>query len=202
MFSKLTYTERRKNLAASLSGGLILLPGNEESPMNYVDNTYHFRQDSTFLYYFGVDQASLAGVIDADTGESILFGDELTVETIVWTGVLPSLTSLAEQVGIKKVKPTSELSSYLSEALAKGRTVHYLNPYRSDIVLKISAWMAINHQEVEVKKYSSKKIFNEDGTWQHEEIHLIPHNNDFDPIIIRNAEDEEFIVVGEFLGII
>jgi len=149
MFSKPTYTERRKNLAAALSGGLILLPGNEESPMNYTDNTYHFRQDSTFLYYFGVDQASLAGVIDADTGESILFGDELTVEMIVWTGILPSLTSLAEQVGIKKVKPTSELSSCLSEALAKGRTVHYLNPYRSDIVLKISAWMAINHQEVE-----------------------------------------------------
>jgi len=149
MFSKETYSERRKELAASLSGGLILLPGNEESPMNYTDNTYHFRQDSTFLYYFGVDQASLTGVIDADTGESILFGDELTVEMIVWTGVLPSLTSLAEQVGIKKVKPTSEISSYLSAVLARGRTVHYLDPYRSDIVLKISAWMGINNQKVE-----------------------------------------------------
>ena len=144
MFSKLTYTERRKKLAASLSGGLILLPGNEESPMNYVDNTYHFRQDSSFLYYFGLDQASLTGVIDADTGESILFGDDLTIEMIVWTGVLPSLASLAELVGVKQVKPTSELSSYLSGTLAKGRTVHYLNPYRSDIVLKISSLSLIH----------------------------------------------------------
>lgn len=149
MFSKETYTERRKKLAASLSGGLILLPGNEESPMNYADNTYHFRQDSTFLYYFGLDQASLNGVIDADTGESILFGDELTIEMIVWTGVLPSLASLAEKVGVKHLKSTSELSSFLSGALVAGRKVHFLNPYRSDIVLKISSWLGIKHQAVE-----------------------------------------------------
>jgi Xaa-Pro aminopeptidase len=149
MFSKLTYTERRKKLAASLSGGLILLPGNEESPMNYTDNTYHFRQDSSFLYYFGLNQASLTGVIDADTGESILFGDDLTVEMIVWTGVLPSLASLAEQVGIRQLKATSELSSFLSEAKASGRAIHFLNPYRSDIVLKISHWLGIKHQAVE-----------------------------------------------------
>jgi len=117
MFSKLTYTERRKKLAASVSGGLILLPGNEESPMNYADNTYHFRQDSTFLYYFGLNQASLNGVIDADTGESILFGDELTVEMIVWTGVLPSLASLSEKVGIEQVQTSSELAAFLSGAL-------------------------------------------------------------------------------------
>ncbi|TFH21769.1 MAG: aminopeptidase P family protein [Bacteroidia bacterium] len=146
MFSKLAYAERRKNLAAALSGGLILLPGNEESPMNYADNTYHFRQDSNFLYYFGVDQASLTGVIDADTGESVLFGDDLTVEMIVWTGVLPSLTSLAEKVGVERVKPASELASFLSGALAAGRNIHYLNPYRSDIVLKISSWLGIKHQ--------------------------------------------------------
>ena len=137
MFSKLTYTERRKKLAASLSEGLILFPGNEESPMNYADNTYHFRQDSTFLYYFGLNQASLTGVIDADTGESVLFGDDLTIEMIVWTGVLPNLASLAERVGLRQVKPTSELASFLSGALANGRIVHYLNPYRSDIVLKM-----------------------------------------------------------------
>jgi Xaa-Pro aminopeptidase len=148
MFSKETYTERRKKLAASLAGGLILLPGNEESPMNYADNTYHFRQDSTFLYYFGLDQASLTGIIDADTGESILFGDDLTVEMIVWTGVLPGLVSLAEQVGIRKVKATSELTSFLSGALSKGRKVFFLNPYRSDIVLKISSWLGMQHQAV------------------------------------------------------
>jgi len=149
MFSKETYTERRKKLATSLSGGLILLPGNEESPMNYTDNTYHFRQDSSFFYYFGLNQASLTGVIDADTGESILFGDELTVEMIVWTGVLPSLVSLAEKVGVHTVKTTSELSSFLSGAISAGRKVHFLNPYRSDIKLKISSWLGMKHQAVE-----------------------------------------------------
>lgn len=143
MFSKETYTERRNKLAASISEGLILLPGNEESPMNYADNTYHFRQDSTFLYYFGLNQASLTGIIDADTGESILFGDELTVEMIVWTGVLPSLLSMAGKVGVEQVKSTSELASFLSGAWSRGRKIHFLNPYRSDIVLKISAWLDI-----------------------------------------------------------
>ena len=148
MFSKQTYTERRKKLAAALPGGLILLPGNEESPMNYTDNTYHFRQDSTFLYYFGLDQASLTGVIDADTGESLLFGDELTVEMIVWTGVLPKLASLAEQVGADQVRPSSGIGSFLSEAMAAGRNIQYLNPYRSDVLLKISSWLDIPHQQV------------------------------------------------------
>lgn len=144
MFSKLTYTERRKKLASSVKEGLILLPGNEESPMNYADNTYHFRQDSTFLYYFGISQASLTGVIDADTGDSILFGDELSVEMIVWTGVLPSLISIARKVGIEKVLPSSELASFLSGAINAGRNIHFLAPYRADIGLKISAWLNIH----------------------------------------------------------
>lgn len=148
MFSKHTYTDRRKILAAAFSGGLILLPGNEESPMNYADNTYHFRQDSTFLYYFGLDRASLTGVMDADTGESILFGDDLTVEMIVWTGVLPRLASLAEKAGIEQVRPASELASFLTGALAAGRNILYLNPYRSDILLKISSWLGISAQGV------------------------------------------------------
>ncbi|MCK5066435.1 MAG: aminopeptidase P family protein [Bacteroidales bacterium] len=148
MFSKETYTERRNKLAASVSGGLILLPGNEESPMNYADNTYHFRQDSTFLYYFGLDQPSLTGIVDADTGESILFGDDVTIDMIVWTGVLPSLASLGEQVGVKQIRPSSDLTRYLSGALTANRAVHFLNPYRSDIRLKISSWLGMKHQGV------------------------------------------------------
>jgi Xaa-Pro aminopeptidase len=80
--------------------------------MNYADNTYHFRQDSTFLYFFGLDQASLIGVIDAETGESILFGDELSIDMIVWTGTLPGLTFLGEQVGVDQVRPLAELDAF------------------------------------------------------------------------------------------
>jgi len=148
MFSNHTYTERRKRLAATVSGGLILLPGNEEAPMNYTDNTYHFRQDSTFLYYFGLSQASLNGIIDADTGECILFGDELTVEMIVWTGVLPSLVSLAEKAGIRDLRPSSDLADFLSGALHSGRRIHFLAPYRADIALKLSEWLNIKPQAI------------------------------------------------------
>ena len=138
MFSKETYTARRKKLAETVSGGLILLPGNEESPMNYVDNTYHFRQDSTFLYYFGIDQASLAGIIDADSGESMLFGDDYGIDMIIWTGTLPKISALGERVGVRKVFPFASLSTVVTEAIFKKRQVHFLNPYRADILLRIA----------------------------------------------------------------
>ena len=149
MFRKETYIQRREQLASSVSSGVIILPGNEEAPMNYFDNTYHFRQDSTFIYYFGLNQASLFGVIDADTGESILFGDELTVEMIVWTGTLPELNYLSGEVGVKDVRASSELPAYLKEALSKKRSVHFLNPYRADILVKLTELLGVKHQEIE-----------------------------------------------------
>jgi Xaa-Pro aminopeptidase len=151
MFSKETYIARRKKLADTLSGGLILLPGNEESPMNYFDNTYHFRQDSTFLYYFGIDQASLAGVIDADSGESILFGDDYSIEMIVWTGVVPSMAELGERAGVKEVRPFAALQSLISQALAAKREVHFLNPYRSDIQIRVAEWLQVHYRAIPEK---------------------------------------------------
>lgn len=151
MFSAQTYTQRRKKLASSVSSGLILLPGNEESPMNYADNTYHFRQDSTFLYYFGIDQASLAGVIDADSGNSMLFGDDYGIEMIVWTGVVPSIQSLGEKAGLSDVRPVSALAKIIKEAVAAKREIHFLNPYRSDILLKVSELTGIYYGEIPEK---------------------------------------------------
>ncbi len=144
MFSKETYIKRRKRLAGSVSSGLILLLGNEESPMNYTDNTYHFRQDSTFLYYFGLDQPSLACVIDADTGETVLFGDDITVEMIVWTGNLPSLSSQCEKVGIGTQKPLSDLEKTISDARSRQREIHFLSPYRLDNRLKLTNLLNVN----------------------------------------------------------
>jgi len=151
MFSKETYTARRKKIADTVSGGIVLLPGNEESPMNYTDNTYHFRQDSTFLYYFGIDQASLAGIIDADSGESMLFGDDYGIDMIVWTGVVPSIASLGERVGIKNVLPFSSLPSVVSEAISKKRPVHFLNPYRADILIRMAELTQFNSGSISEK---------------------------------------------------
>ena len=148
MFSKETYTARRKKLAETVSGGLILLPGNEESPMNYTDNTYHFRQDSTFLYYFGINQASLAGVIDVDSGETMLFGDDYSVEMIVWTGVVPSIASLGESIGVTNVNPFSALQTVVSEALSSKRAIHFLNPYRTDILIRLAELLQSNYQTI------------------------------------------------------
>ncbi len=151
MFSKETYTARRRQLAASVSGGLILLPGNEESPMNYADNTYHFRQDSTFLYYFGLDQPSLTGIIDTDSGESILFRDDLTIDMIVWTGVLPDIATLGEKVGVTNVKPLSSLQTVVSKALSSKREVHFLNPYRADILIRVAELIQTSYKSISGK---------------------------------------------------
>ena len=148
MFSKDTYSARRKTLAASVSGGLILLPGNEESPMNYADNTYHFRQDSTFLYYFGIDQASLAGVVDVDTGESMLFGDDYSIDMIVWTGVVPTVKALGEKVGVTNVKPFSSLQTIVNKAISGNRKVHFLDPYRADMLIMLAELLQINYRLV------------------------------------------------------
>lgn len=151
MFSADTYIQRRKQLAASLSSGIILLPGNEESPMNYADNTYHYRQDSTFLYFFGIDQASLTGVIDADSGNAMLFGDDYDIEMIVWTGVVPTIASLGEKAGVSDVRSTSALAGVISAAIAAKREIHFLNPYRSDILLKVSELTGIPYGKVAEK---------------------------------------------------
>lgn len=151
MFKKETYIERRKVLAESVSSGLILLLGNEESPMNYFDNTYHFRQDSTFLYYFGLDQPSLAGVIDADIGEVTLFGDDLTIDMIVWMGTLPKLSLLCEQVGVSHQEPLSALQVILEKALSQGRQVHFLPPYRMDNRLKLRNLLNVDFEKAEEK---------------------------------------------------
>ena len=148
MFSKEIYTARRKKLASTVSGGLILLPGNEESPMNYADNTYHFRQDSTFLYYFGIDQPSLGGIIDTDSGESMLFGNDYDIDMIVWTGVVPSIKSLGERVGVTNVAPFPSMQTAVFAALSRKRQIHFLNPYRADILIRVAELMQTNYKSV------------------------------------------------------
>jgi len=138
MFAKEIYSQRREQLRVLVQSGLILLPGNDESPMNYAANTYPFRQDSTFLYYFGLDQPDLAAVIDADKGTECVFGDDPTVEDIVWTGPVPLLRDRCESVGVTQTAPSDKLKQVLDEAIRQGRTIHLPPQYRAENVLKIN----------------------------------------------------------------
>lgn len=148
MFSKETYVQRRKGLQEKLQSGLVLLMGNELSPMNYADNTYHFRQDSSFLYYIGIDQPHLAAVIDIDEGQTILYGDELTIDHIIWMGPQPSLHDLGSQVGIEWVAGYDQIAEKLKAARNIGRTIHYLPPYRGEDIVKLHEWLDMPTAEV------------------------------------------------------
>jgi len=143
MFSKETYKERRRKLLKSVDKGLILLLGNDESPMNYADNGYHFRQDSTFLYFFGLNKPFLAGILDCDSGEVSIFGNELTVEDFVWMGPQPSIAAQGLQVGITKSGNIASLVTFLKEALSLGREIHFLPPYRPENKIKLFEWLNI-----------------------------------------------------------
>ncbi len=143
MFPAKTFRARRSELRTKIGSGIILLPGNQFSPNNYPNNAYYFRQDSSFRYYFGLNIADLAGIIDADTGEELLFGDDVSVEDIIWTGVQPTLRELGAGVGIEKTFPMAELKPYLCKAIALGRRIHYLPPYRGETKLQLSELLGI-----------------------------------------------------------
>ena len=128
MFSAHTYTQRRKRLADRLTNGLILLPGNGEAPMNYRGNAYPFRQDSTFRYFAGLNRPDLLLTIDAETGESLLYGDEATLDNTIWMGEQPSLAELARQVGLTVGGSRNEAF----EAVEMAEVVHYLPLYREE----------------------------------------------------------------------
>ncbi len=138
MFKTETYKERRARLKQDMQEGIILFPGNEESPMNYPDNPYRFRQDSTFLYFFGLDYPGLFGYVDVDSGKEIIFGDDPTIDDVIWMGTKPSLLERGKQIGISTVLPFCCLQDYVEDALKKERKIHFLPPYRAEN--KIMLW--------------------------------------------------------------
>jgi Xaa-Pro aminopeptidase len=143
MFKPEIYIKRREQLLKSVSPGIILLQGNDESPMNYADNTFHFRQDSTFLYFFGLNSPGLAATIDTDSGEATVFGNDLTVEDFVWMGPQPTIAERALRAGVIKTASVRDLTDKLKESRAKGRTVHFLPPYRAENKIKLFEWLGI-----------------------------------------------------------
>lgn len=143
MFDTQTYITRRNQLTQSLAGGLILLTGNEDSSMNYKDNVYHFRQDSTFLYFTGIDRPGLFLLIDLDHNTETLYGNDLTIEEMVWTGYVPPLAEQAAACGITNVKSLYTLPPLLERARQQQMPVHYLPPYRPELILKLEEWLSI-----------------------------------------------------------
>jgi Xaa-Pro aminopeptidase/Xaa-Pro dipeptidase len=138
MFSAEVYQQRRQRLIEKAEPGLLLFLGNVDAPMNYPDNAYPFVQDSSFRYFFGLNDAGLAGVIDTRTQTSMLFGSDVEVADIVWTGALPTLAERAVTIGVQESHPYAELEQVLRDALIEGVSVQYLAPYRGDTILELA----------------------------------------------------------------
>jgi Xaa-Pro aminopeptidase len=148
MFEASIYVERRRRLAERLNGGVVFCPGNGEAPMNYLDNQYRFRQDSTFLYYWGLDRPDLAAAIDLDEGIETIYGDEFTMDDIVWRGPQPTIAEEAADAGVARTAPRGELSAALASAARSGRRVHYLPQYRAENAILIEEAIGIRARAV------------------------------------------------------
>lgn len=148
MFDSEIYVERRTHLQQQLESGLLFFLGNEESPRNYADNPYHFRQDSTFLYYWGLDAPDMAAIIDLEEGREVIYGRAPTLDEIVWTGPQPSLQEKARRVGVGETGSFDELAQTLQQALRQDRTVHFLPQYRAANRLKMQDLLGLSTSEI------------------------------------------------------
>ncbi len=147
MFKKEVYVERRNRLKKMVGQGIILLCGNVDVPMNYPSNTYKWRQDSNFLYFFGLDYPKMAAIIDIDNDEEFIFGDDVSIDDIIWMGPQPKTVELASQVGVEKTMPWSGLRQKTAEAFDLGRKIHFLPPYRAENKLLLESLLGINTAE-------------------------------------------------------
>lgn len=148
MFAAEIYSQRRNRLASDIGTGVILFPGNVQSPVNFLDNVYPFRQDSSFLYFWGLEHIGLTAVIDVDASSETVFGDDMTLEDTVWAGSQLPLVSLCEKTGVQAVAPADHLEKVLNKAVNSGRPVHFLPQFRADSILKLSRLLNISPEAV------------------------------------------------------
>lgn len=156
MFEASVYKNRRKELRERVWEGLILILGNGEAPANYTDNTYKFRQDSSFLYFFGLNMPGFAGVLDIDNDKDYLFGNDVDMDDIIWMGPQPKVKELGASVGISHTRPFAKLSEMLREAMAAGRKIHFLLPYRYRNMQMLEDLLGIHHSLL--KTYASLEL--------------------------------------------
>src|SRR6187402_2188451 len=152
LFSPATFRDRRRRLSKEVGSGLILFLGNDEVGMNYTANVYPFRQDSSFLYFWNVDQPGLTAVIDVDAGKETLFGDDVSMADVVWSGPQPSIAARAAQGAISATAPAAALAEQVAAAVHKGRPVHFLAPYRADHSVKLAALLGVAPAAVKEKR--------------------------------------------------
>ncbi|MBR1769851.1 MAG: aminopeptidase P family protein [Bacteroidales bacterium] len=158
MFSKETYVQRRKQLMKDVKQGLVLIVGNSDVAFNYQANQYSFRQDSTFRYFFGYDIQGLVGVIDTESGEEYLFGEEVDMDDIIWTGPIPSLSERAEEIGVANSGTIKDLRNLMDKAVFSGRKVHYVPPYRAENVEFIADILHLDPKYIQA--YVSVELIN------------------------------------------
>ena len=159
MFDKATYVSRRAKLKELVKSGITILFGNNESPCNFPANGYYpFRQDSTFLYYFGLQRDGLVGVIDIDNDIETLVGNDIDIEDIVWYGSVNSMHDMAESVGVKNTAPMKSLKIICNDAMRQKRRIHFLPPYRHDIKIQIFDLLGIH--PVQQKESASMALIN------------------------------------------
>jgi Xaa-Pro aminopeptidase len=172
MFHPETYINRRLKLKNKFNSGLLVFLGNNESPMNYPDNPYHFHQDSSFLYFWGLDVPGLAAVIDIDEDKEIIFGDDITVNDSIWMGAQPTLAENGQRVGIKETAAATILEKTISEAVQAGRSIHILPQYRFDNIFKIASLlnMPVNNVNDKVSINFIKAIVEQRAVKSDEEV--------------------------------
>lgn len=156
MFNSKIYVNRRNHLKKQIGSGLILFLGNNEAPMNYGDNGYRFRQDSTFLYYFGLDFPDLAAIIDVDENKETVYGNDFSIDDIVWMGPQPTVKARAAKSGIKLIATIDDLYTVCTTAVKQGRKIHFIPQYRHDNILTIHKLLGIAPKRV--NDYASTKL--------------------------------------------
>jgi Xaa-Pro aminopeptidase len=144
MFKSEVYTKRREELHKKIKSGIALFISNIEAPLNYPANTYHFRQDSDFLYFFGIDLPGFTGVMDFDSGKDRLFGNDYEMDDIIWMGPQPTIKELALKCDITDTAPTTKLEEIIKDALSKKRKIHFLPPYRSETKMMLGSLLKEN----------------------------------------------------------
>jgi Xaa-Pro aminopeptidase len=147
MFNKSIYQNRRNKLKEKVKSGVILIPGNIDVPMNYPSNTYHFRQDSSFLYFFGLDQQKLIGVVDIDNDKEYIFGNDVSIDDIIWMGPQPQMKERAEKVNIKNTAPYNDIFEFIKKAQESKRQIHFLPQYRAENKLLLEKLLGIRVEE-------------------------------------------------------
>ncbi|MBF0572418.1 MAG: aminopeptidase P family protein [Desulfamplus sp.] len=166
MFKSEIYIQRRNRLKQQLSSsigysGIALFIGHDESPINFTDNCYPFRQDSSFLYFFGHNLPKLIGVVDIDEGIDYLFGNDAGMDELIWTGPQPTIKELGERVGISRTGSIKKFESFFQRACSYKRRIHFLPPYRKETVFKLLKWLRIVDISSELDILPSQKLLSE-----------------------------------------